>query len=345
VARRALSGASLALVRAVEAVVPRALTDYPCCRIGLSGGADSLALTAAVAWARDHRRGPLAGVDVSAVVVDHGLQPDSAAVAERAAREARELGVRTEVVAVRVTPRGGGVEAAARDARYAVLTAGPPAAILLAHTLDDQAETVLLGLARGSGTRSLAGMPPYRPPYVRPFLAVRRVQTEQACRDWGLEWWEDPANRDPAYARSRLRAAMGVLEDTLGPGFAAALARTADVAREDADYLDRVVAGTGLGPGLDALPVADLAGLDPAVRHRVLLAWLRTLGDDAVTRDHVLAVDALITDWHGQGPISVPGGTVRRSGGSVGRTVPGLVGPGRRAGGQEGGVGGGDEHT
>jgi tRNA(Ile)-lysidine synthase len=275
-----------------------------------------LALTAAVAWARDHRRGPLAGITVSARVVDHGLQAGSAAVAATAARQAESLGVAAAVVRVAVGA-GPGLEAAARTARYAALTAGPPALVLLGHTLDDQAETVLLGLARGSGTRSLAGMPARRDCLVRPFLSVRRTDTEQACRDWGLTPWSDPANADPAYARSRLRAAMGTLEATLGPGLAEGLARTADVCRADADYLDALA--LPVATSQPTLPVDDLLALAPPVRHRVVLRWLRELGDDAVTQAHVLAVAALVTDWHGQTAITVPGGQVIRVGGSLHR--------------------------
>jgi len=284
-------------------------------RIGLSGGADSLALTAACAWARDRRRGPLAGMDVTARIVDHGLQPDSAAVADQAARRAEELGVSADVVRVRVDPSGEGLEAAAREARYAALLQGDDALILLGHTLDDQAETVLLGLARGSGTRSLAGMPRNRDRMLRPFLALRRADTEQACRDWGLTWWDDPTNLQSAYTRSRLRSAMGTLDEVLGPGLASALARTADLCRQDADFLDLAASRVGVDPQSPRLAVDLMADVPPALRHRLLLSWLRQIGQDAVTRDHVLAVDALLTDWRGQQGISVPGGRVVRESG------------------------------
>ena len=291
-------------------------TGLDSCRIGLSGGADSLALTAAAAWASLRRRGPLAGARISARIVDHGLQPGSDEVARTAGRQAEALGIPAEIVTVTVDPTRVGVEAAARTARYEAL-AGPPALLLLAHTLDDQAETVLLGLARGSGIRSLSGMPPRRGQVLRPFLAVRRTDTEQACRDWGLAWWEDPANGDPAYTRSRLRTAMPILETTLGPGLAEALARTADLARDDADFLDESAARSGVDPRQRALPLQNLADLHPALRHRVLLTWLRTVGQDAVKRDHVLSVDSLLTDWHGQKGVPVPGGRVQRRGDSL----------------------------
>ncbi len=348
-ARRALTPTCLTLVRRLEAVIPpiMATTGVSACRIGLSGGADSLALTAAMAWAHDHRLGPLAELDLTALVIDHGLQEGSQTVARLAAEQAETLGIRAEVRRVRVDPSRDGVEAAARQARYAALldeTARPqetPAPlILLAHTLDDQAETVLLGLARGSGSRSLAGMPVQRGRLVRPFLTIRRASTEQACRDWGLTWWQDPTNTDPAYTRSRLRAAMSTLNQALGPGLADSLARTADLCRADADLLDDLarqamidLTGSATVPPShpeamdatpdrslpdgehpDALPVTELQALAPPLRHRVLLTWLRAAGQDAVTRNHVLAVDSLLTHWHGQKLISVPGATVTRSG-------------------------------
>ena len=346
-ARHALSPTCLTLVRCLEQVVPTAMTvtGYTHCRIGLSGGADSLALTAAMAWARDHRQGPLAGVETTVRIVDHGLQANSDAVAATAQHQALALGLTAEVVTIAVDPSRGGVEAAAREARYAALLAGSPALILLAHTLDDQAETVLLGLARGSGTRSLSGMPVQRGPLVRPFLTVRRTDTEQACQDWNLTWWNDPTNQDPAYTRSRLRSAMGTLEATLGPGLTEGLARTADLCRQDADFLDSLAAtkATELGlrpsapgkppttepsptqpgptepspnqpsPIQDTLQLDLLGSLEKALRHRILLAWLRQIGSEAVTRDHVLAVDSLLTDWHGQKAISVPAGQVVRT--------------------------------
>jgi len=315
-ARHALTPACLKLVQALESVVPSALVEsgLNSVRIGLSGGADSLALTAAAAWARDHRQGPLAGVSMSVRVVDHGLQSGSADIARTAADQAEQLGIAADIVRVAVDPTGVGVEAAARESRYAALNQGSDALILLAHTLDDQAETVLLGLARGSGVRSLSGMAAVRGRFVRPFLTVRRTDTEQACRDWGLAYWTDPTNSNPAYTRSRLRSAMSTLDSTLGPGFVDALARTADLARTDADFIDDHVQATGIDTSQPTLPIDALASLHPAIRHRILLIWLRTLGEDQVTRAHVLYVDSLITDWHGQKSIPVPRGHVVRKG-------------------------------
>ncbi|GMA95380.1 hypothetical protein GCM10025881_22040 [Pseudolysinimonas kribbensis] len=205
---------------------------------GAERGPDSLALAAAVAF-----EAPRAGVAAGAVVVDHGLQTGSARVAERAALQARDLGL-DPVTVVRVeVGAAGGPEAAARDARYAALEQAARAAgadaVLLGHTLDDQAETVLLGLARGSGAASLQGMAPMNGLWRRPLLGIRRAQTRQACADAGLEPWHDPHNDDPGFARVRVRRnVLPVLERELGPGVAEALARTAEQLREDNEALD-----------------------------------------------------------------------------------------------------------
>lgn len=215
--------------------------------VALSGGADSLALAVAAAEAARTRAAPALAAGAGAVVVDHGLQPGSDAVARRAAAVARALGldpVTVERVEVPVT--GEGPEAEARAARHAALEAAARRlgsdAVLLAHTRDDQAEQVLLGLARGSGTRSLAGMPRRRGLLLRPLLELTRRDTESICAWAGVRWWEDPTNADPAYLRSRIRTrVLPVLEDPrhgLGSGLSAALARSADIAAEDAAALE-----------------------------------------------------------------------------------------------------------
>jgi hypoxanthine phosphoribosyltransferase len=320
-------------VAAQRARVREALADLPpgaVVLVACSGGADSLALAAATAFVA-----PRAGLRAGAVVVDHGLQPGSAEVAARAAQQCRALGLEpVEVVRVVVVPDGG-PEAGARTARYAALqeAAGRhgAAAVLLGHTLDDQAESVLLGLARGSGARSLAGMAARRGLLRRPFLAVRRAATERACAALGLEPWRDPTNGPAADGpasdgpasvgltrgglplRSRVRhEVLPVLEDVLGPGTAEALARTADLLREDAEVLDALAddalaAARAGGKGLD---VGVLAGLPSAVRRRALRAACIAAGSPAgaLGRSHVAAVDALVVDWRGQGPVSLPGG-------------------------------------
>lgn len=286
--------------------------------VGVSGGADSLALAAGTAWCA-RRVEELSGMTVRAVVVDHGLQDGSSVVAARAAEQVATLGIDAEVVRVEVVDHGDGPEAAARAARYRALLADRDAAVLVGHTLDDQAETVLLGLARGSGTRSLAGMAARQGRLLRPLLGVRRAETEAACREAGLEWWSDPHNGDVLYSRSRVRAAMGGLDAAIGPGLEEALARTAELCRADADLLDRLAAAVlleaveGARPG-GGLAVGPLAAADRALRDRAIITWLRREGVDDVAARHVRAVAELVTDWRGQQGIDVPGArVVRRS--------------------------------
>jgi tRNA(Ile)-lysidine synthase len=293
--------------------------DVPGVRDGLvlvacSGGADSLALAAARAF-----EAPRAGLSAGAVIVDHDLQQGSLAVAERAADQCRGLGLDpVEVVTVRVGGSGAGTgsgpESGARDARYGafedVLARSGAVAVLLGHTRDDQAEQVLLGLARGSGARSLAGMPARRGPYVRPFLAVPRTVTVAACAAAGLTAWVDPHNSDPAYGRVRARALLPILEAELGPGTVAALARSADLLREDADALDDLAAAArrGLGPG-QVIPATALMMLPRAIRTRVwrLLALEAGCPPGALIANHIDTLDTLVTSWRGQGPIDLPG--------------------------------------
>jgi tRNA(Ile)-lysidine synthase len=302
-------------VAAVRLGVRRALADVDPGRtvvVACSGGPDSIALLAATVF--EARRG---GWHVVGATVDHGLQDGSeqrtaAVVAQMAAIGAAE----TLSARVRVEGAGWGPEAAARQARYAVLEEVgerfDAAAVLLGHTRDDQAETVLLGLARGSGGRSLAGMRRAYDRFVRPLLDVGRADTVTACLVEGLDTWDDPHNLDPAYTRVRVRrTVLPMLEEQLGPGVAATLARTADQLRSDMDHLDDLAetAYAALRAADGALPVADLAALPEAVRRRVLR--LAALGAGApaseLFHEHVVAMDALLTDWHGQRWVDLPG--------------------------------------
>ncbi len=291
--------------------------EPPLLLVALSGGADSLALAAAVAF-----EAPRAGVRGGAVIIDHGLQAGSAEVAARAAEQARSLGL--DPVLVRRVSVARATEADAREARYAafdaVIADTGAAVVLTAHTRDDQAEQVLLALARGSGTRALAGIPPMRGAIVRPFLRVTRETTEQACRAQGLVPWRDPHNADPSYTRVRVRKrALPVLEAELGSGVAANLARTAELAREDADALDDIArqhlrrCATVLeGQTEVRLPVPELAVQPAAVRHRMIREVARECFGSHLTREHTLTIAALVTEWRGQGPIYVPKMTVKR---------------------------------
>ena len=218
-----------------------------------------------------------------------------------------------------------GPEAAARQARYQALDAearARSATVLLGHTLDDQAETVLLGLARGSGGRSLAGMAPRAGHLLRPFLHLRRGTTEQACAELGLDPWQDPHNTDRRFTRVRVReTVLPTLETELGPGVAEALARTAELLRDDTELLDRLAAeayrtAEGLG-GTDTLDCAALESQPPALRRRILRLWLLAHGIGDLTLRHIGAVESLVIDWHGQKSIQVPGATVTRNAGRL----------------------------
>ena len=273
-----------------------------------SGGPDSLALAAALAFVA-----PRMGLRAGGVTVDHGLQDGSAQTAGQVAGAMASFGM-NPVLSRAVTVVGdGGPEAAARAAWYQALADAAAEtgakAVLLGHTLDDQAETVLLGLARGSGPRSLAGMPPCRGVFRRPLLGLRRPVTARACAALGLEPWRDPHNGDRRFARVRVRLdALPALEAALGPGVAEALARTADQLRADAEVLEHISSERTRGDS--PLSASSLAGLPGAVRTRVLRSAALAAGcpAGALTAGHVARLEELITDWHGQRWIDLPGG-------------------------------------
>lgn len=285
-------------VRDALAALPSPVGDAPLL-VAWSGGADSTALLAA---ARAEAPGR-----VHAAVVDHGLQDGSAERSAALVADVGEQGVPAAVHTVTVDGPGG-PEAAARRARHAALRAArphPDSPVLLGHTLDDQAETVLLGLARGSGARSLAGMRTWDPPWLRPLLGLRRADTRAACRAQGLPVWDDPHNADPRFTRVRLRhEVLPLLEDVLGGGVAAALARTAEQLRDDGAALD--VAAADLLDAAGGLEVVVLAGAPAAVRRRALRAWLATHGVSGLTDGHLRAADDLVGRWRGQGAVALP---------------------------------------
>ncbi len=279
--------------------------------VACSGGPDSLALLSATVF-----EGHKLGLRVIGVTVDHGLQEESAAHAERVVAQMAELGA-DETATARVEVQGGGrgPEAAAREARYAVLDQlvehFGALGVLLGHTLDDQAETVLLGLARGSGGRSLAGMRRNFDHYHRPLLDVTRTDTVTACQVEGIEYWNDPHNLDLTYARVRVRRkVLPALEDELGPGVAGALARTADQLRADMELLDQLAQGAHdelREP--DGLEVKALLGLPLATRRRVLrLAALEAgaIGSE-LFHVHVVALGRLLTSRGAGGEVQLPG--------------------------------------
>jgi tRNA(Ile)-lysidine synthase len=290
--------------------------------VACSGGADSLALAAATV----HCAGRL-GLTVHGLVVDHQLQLGSAGVARTAAQALHRLGCPNVRILPTTVAGPGGLEAAARRARYGALRDAAPsgALVLLGHTLDDQAETVLLGLGRGSGPRSVAGMRELDPPWGRPLLRIPRAVTAAACDALELIPWADPHNADPRFRRVRLRTeVLPLLEDVLAGGVAQALARTAEQLREDLDVLDEQAgelltaalrgpevhpdkADSGACLDVTALDVTALERAPAALRRRVLRRWLLDAGVAELTDAHLRAADDLIGRWSGQGALRLPG--------------------------------------
>ncbi|HEX5016306.1 MAG TPA: tRNA lysidine(34) synthetase TilS [Actinomycetes bacterium] len=286
--------------------------------VAVSGGADSMALAAAAHFVAER-----AVLQPMAIVVDHQLQEASGEVASSTADRLRALGYE-DVVVSRVEVDGdGGPEAAARSARYRAIDeaadAMDAAVVLLGHTRDDQAESVLLGLARGSGAGSIKGMSPVTGRYRRPLLGVSRDTTRAACAAMKLEYWDDPHNVDDKYARVRVRQhVMPVLESELGPGVAAALARTAELLQSDDDALNEwaneVAAKAASGDVDDAghavLDAEVFATAPAAVRTRVLRRALLAAGVPGgdLRASQIADVDALVSRWRGQGEVHLPGG-------------------------------------
>ncbi len=283
--------------------------------VACSGGPDSLALAAATGFV-GRKEGYLTG----AIIVDHGLQEGSAAVAKHAEAQVRKAGVHHVFIETVTVGREGGLESAARNARYSALNAridaegGFNPVLLTGHTMDDQAETVLLALARGSGARALAGIPFRRGRIIRPLLSLRRSDTVTACEVLGLEPWHDPTNKlIDGPRRSALRAkVMPALADVLGEGVVSGLARSAALLQADADELDRQ-ARSAMGPGGSAARGEDwqcdmLAALPDAIRSRMIKMLAENRGAGPLTATHVNAIDRLVTDFRGQGGVSLPGG-------------------------------------
>lgn len=286
--------------------------------VACSGGADSLALALAAKFEGDR-----IGVVVGAVIIDHQIQAATKTVAETTAKLLGANGLNPVVVrAINVDAAAdGGLESAARTARYAELEVAAEAFeakyVMLGHTLDDQAETVLLGLTRGSGPKSIAGMQRKNGLWLRPLLGIRRAATEAFCRDSGVEFWNDPHNSDEKFTRVKLRnKILPMLEAELGPGIAESLARTGEILNQDREYLDgralaefqalAKVAATSI-----TFEVKPLAALPKVIRVRIYQRALELLGTTN-SQIHLKTVDDLIENWHGQKELTLPGVRVVR---------------------------------
>lgn len=318
------AGSIKATGRSRTASAPDA-ADLPLLLVACSGGPDSLALAAIAAHFA--RRGD---VRVGAIIVDHDLQENSATVATQTAQTLTDLGLHPVITEKVQVPAGNmGPEMAARTTRYAAFTKAVEAtgarAVLLGHTLDDQAETVLLGLSRGSGTRSLAGMPPVRVEggvtYLRPFLGLRRADMLDICDAETLTPWIDPTNTDQTLMRARIRhSVLPYLEEHLGGDVARSLARTASVAGPDVEYLDEqaqvayeqalLPAGTAVGIEREdavLLDRAQVAALHPALRLRVLATACKAAGGENPGFERLQALDSFTAEYAVAGPVQMPG--------------------------------------
>ena len=304
-----MAQASVAIRNAVKEQLERCEAG-DCILVAVSGGADSLAL----AYATLVESSPLA-IKAIAVTIDHQLQEKSSDQAAKVGKQLRAMGYQDVMVAKVKVSLESGLEAGARSARYEALQRialeKNAVKVLLGHTRDDQAESVLLGLARGSGTRSLSGMASENGIYLRPLLALTRAQTEAACTEFGIEYWNDPHNENLDFSRVRVRLeVLPVMEEQIGPGIAAALARSAALLRDDADALDAIASAEISRHNLTDLECSELELLPRAIRTRILRSAIYAAGapSGSISADHIGAVEALVTSWHGQGLVSLPGG-------------------------------------
>ena len=289
--------------------------------VAVSGGADSLALAAACEF-----EAKKLGLKIAAAVIDHSLQKDSDKVAAQTAKTLTSLGFEEAVVKKVSVGKAGGPEAAARSARYTALETIRQQTrshfIVLGHTSSDQAETVLLGLVRGSGSKSLSGMNAKTGVLLRPLLGIDRATTEAFCKDSGIKYWLDPQNKDEKFLRVMIRRrVLPFLEKQLGGSVAASLVRTSDQLREDNAYLEsqtdksfkRYAKVSASGISFDA---RALEKLPSAILHRVIKMTLDGFGSES-SRTHVLAVSDLVLSWHGQKPLALPGVRVVRKGNTI----------------------------
>lgn len=289
--------------------------------IAVSGGADSLALAAACEF-----ESKKLGLKIAAAVIDHSLQKGSDKVAAQTAKTLAALGFEEVVVKKVSVGKAGGPEAAARTARYAALETLRQKTksnfVVLGHTASDQAETVLLGLVRGSGSKSLSGMSEKTGFLLRPLLGVERATTEAFCKDSGIKYWSDPQNKDEKFLRVMIRKhVLPFLEKQLGGSVATSLVRTSDQLREDNTYLElqadksfkKYAKVSGSGISFDAKAIEKLPA---AILNRVIKKALDGFGSES-SRTHVLAVSDLVLSWHGQKPLALPGVRVVRKGNTI----------------------------
>ncbi len=281
--------------------------------VGCSGGADSLALV----WTTSVV-GKRLELKTGAVIVDHQLIPESNDVAQNAKKQCEELGIEKVIIKkVEVNQTNEGLEAAARIARYEafenVLHETNAKVILLAHTQDDQAETVLMRLTRGSGAKSLSGMSAISGKYLRPFLHLRKKIVHDSLDLIGMKAWQDPANFDNQYLRVKVRQElMPKLIEVLGEVAISSLDKTSQLLRLDNQALDELAqqfVDAQDDVKKNGLKVKELENLPEAIRTRVLKICAVASGvhPGPFSFEHIEAIDALVKNWHGQGNVDLPG--------------------------------------
>jgi tRNA(Ile)-lysidine synthase len=281
--------------------------------VGCSGGADSLALV----WTTSVV-GKRLELKVGAIIVDHQLFPESNDVALNAKKQCEELGIQEVIIKkVNVEQNHEGLEAAARIARYEafenVLHETNAQAILLAHTQDDQAETVLMRLTRGSGAKSLSGMAQVSGKYLRPFLHLRKKLVHDSLDLIGLKAWQDPANTDHQFLRVKVRhELMPKIIEVLGESAISSLDKTSQLLRLDNQALEELAQQffeSQKDVKTNGLEISELEKLPEAIRTRVLRIFAIASGvhPGPFSFEHIEAIDALVKNWHGQGNVDLPG--------------------------------------
>lgn len=271
--------------------------------LGVSGGADSLALLIALSTLYKGDRAS----QVHVVSIDHQLQEITSQISQQVATLANNFGFTTHIIPIDIPETGNGAEADARTARYSafdtIITDHNLEAFLIGHTKSDQAEQVMLGLLRGSGTRSISGIPERRGVFVRPFLNVlNRAETQKVCNENLVTYWCDPHNDSTDYNRVNIRKLIKETETVTGQNIVEPLVRTAKISTEDADALDFYAT-----VAYDTIVSSDwnidtLLTVPVAIRKRVYRNKLISLNiaTDKVSFDALASIETLISDWHGQ---------------------------------------------
>ena len=276
--------------------------------VGCSGGADSSAILLGLSTIYKNSNAK----KVHVVIVNHQLQEITDTVSLNTAKLAESYGFNAHIVPVAINSTEGGAESAAREARYeafnCMIQQYDIRAFLIGHTKNDQAEQVFLGMLRGSGTRSLSGIPEIRGIFIRPFLnELSRKDTQQVCVENEVDYWCDPHNDSLMYKRVAVRKLIQETEKSAEQNIVDSLVRTAQISAEDAEALDFYANSAIQQLDKTGWLVKDLQQFPQAVRKRAYRIKLASLNakSDSLSFKIVAQIDNLITDWTGQGAVSV----------------------------------------